>query len=945
MNHRNVSLVLIAAFVVTLCTVRPAAAQGLGAIGGTLTDPSGAVLPGVTITLASAGGTIGGNQETTSDVRGTYQFTRLVPGRYSVKTELAGFRPAVQDDIIVNADATSRIDLTLQVGQLEEGIIVKGESPLLDTTSALNQTVLSREILDTLPNRNDIWSLGRTVPGVIFNNFDVGGSKQTEQSRASVHGSNANENGYLVDGMDVSYTGPSLGITMLYFNPYMFEQLNYQTSNRTADQSSAGMSYNLVTKSGGNKVHGTYMFTGTKPNWISDNISAALHKDLIEQIPPKVLAANPDIKPGQDILRMWDNAGTISGPVVRDRLWYVLSGKWGVFDRYNLGNYNLDGTQAIDDNWLRDWTAKVSWQISRKDQLSYLYYMNNKGQPHRGAGLATDFTDSRARYRNDKYPNLTQVKWTSMLSSRAVLTVAGSVMTGIDRYLPVEGVENGDIPRMDNVLRTFDTAQIVYYLNPMYRGVLYTNLGYELSNHSLSAGYAFNRAYFGTTDVFSTSNYPAGLRAIFSNGVPNSVNTTNSPVEYKQYMQEHALFVQDRWRPNAKLTLNIGARLEHVYGWEPGACQPETIFIKGQCFPDIQGAPDFTTLSPRLSAIYDLFGNGRTAIKASANQYQNAIGTTYLDRINPIRRATDTRTWADRNGDSIPQLDELGPSTGFNLGTTNRYDSSVARPHTNEYGVELEQQLGGQSMVTIGFFKKDVRDNIGSQNLLVPTSSYIPLDVTEVTSGQRVTVYNQAPETRGQFDVLWDNFDVLDSSYKGLDISFTKRMSRHWMAFGGISIGKNLGDIYGGASDLNNPNFTYRHGIIDNDTPVALKVSGTYQFPYGINFTGALQRSTGLPQQTSVLVTAATVRLTQVQQSLVVEPRATSRYDHVTQTDISLRKSIKLQRLTIEPVLDIYNLFNSDVATAVITQLGPTYGHVRTIIDARMFKAGITVNF
>ena len=279
MNHRKVDLVLlVATFVLTLCTVPPAAAQGLGSIGGTLTDASGAVLPGVTVSLASAGGTIGGNQETTSDVRGSYQFTRLVPGRYSVKTELAGFRPALQDDIIVNADATARVDLKLEVGQLEEGIIVKGESPLLDTTSALNQTVLSREILDTLPNRNDIWSLGRTVPGVIFNNFDVGGSKQTEQSRASVHGSNANENGYLVDGMDVSYTGPSLGITMLYFNPYMFEQLNYQTSNRTADQSSAGMSYNLVTKTGANTVHGTYMFTGTRPNWMSNNINPSCTK-------------------------------------------------------------------------------------------------------------------------------------------------------------------------------------------------------------------------------------------------------------------------------------------------------------------------------------------------------------------------------------------------------------------------------------------------------------------------------------------------------------------------------------------------------------------------------------------------------------------------------------------------------------------------------------------
>src|SRR5262245_44153004 len=145
MNHRRVNLVLLAAaFVLTLHTV-PAAAQGLRAIGGTLRDAPSPVLPGASVSLTSAGGTIGGNQETLSDVRGTYQFTRLVPGRYSVKTELTGFRPAVQDGIVVDADATTRVDLKLEVGQLEEGIIVKGESPLIDTTSALNQTVLSRE--------------------------------------------------------------------------------------------------------------------------------------------------------------------------------------------------------------------------------------------------------------------------------------------------------------------------------------------------------------------------------------------------------------------------------------------------------------------------------------------------------------------------------------------------------------------------------------------------------------------------------------------------------------------------------------------------------------------------------------------------------------------------------------------------------------------------------
>ncbi|HEX3704348.1 MAG TPA: carboxypeptidase-like regulatory domain-containing protein, partial [Vicinamibacterales bacterium] len=128
----------------------PAAAQGVGAIGGTVVDSSGGVLPGVTVTLSSPG-VIGGERTIITEAQGTYVFTRLVPGTYSVKGELTGFRSAIQQKITVNADQTSRADLTLAVGNLSETVTVSAQSPLLDTTSALNQTVMSREVLETLP--------------------------------------------------------------------------------------------------------------------------------------------------------------------------------------------------------------------------------------------------------------------------------------------------------------------------------------------------------------------------------------------------------------------------------------------------------------------------------------------------------------------------------------------------------------------------------------------------------------------------------------------------------------------------------------------------------------------------------------------------------------------------------------------------------------------------
>jgi len=180
-----------------------AAAQGVGAIAGTVTDSSGAVLPGATVTLSSPQTTVGANQQTISDDRGAYQFLRLQAGTYIVKGELQGFRPLELRDILVNANATARADLRLEVGGLQEGVTVTGEAPLLDTTSALKQTVITRQELEALPNRVDIWSVTRVMPSVIMNKVDVGGSQMFLQSQATTRGTTT-ESGYFIDGLDVS---------------------------------------------------------------------------------------------------------------------------------------------------------------------------------------------------------------------------------------------------------------------------------------------------------------------------------------------------------------------------------------------------------------------------------------------------------------------------------------------------------------------------------------------------------------------------------------------------------------------------------------------------------------------------------------------------------------------------------------------------------------------
>jgi len=351
-------------------------------------------------------------------------------------------------------------------------------------------------------------------------------------------------------------------------------------------------------------------------------------------------------------------------------------------------------------------------------------------------------------------------------------------------------------------------------------------------------------------------------------------------------------------------------------------------------------------VAPRFGLAYDIFGDGKTALKVSANRYSLTQGVSHAARVNPIRTTTDTRRWTDLNGDRIPQLDELGPSTGFNLGTTNRYNPDVKRPYANEFTVELERQLPSDIVVSASFVHRETRREIGSKNLAVPRDSYTPIQVTERTSGQQVTVYNLAPELRGKFDVLFDNFSELDSDYNGVDLTVNKRLSNRWMILGGVSLGKNVGDVYG-IADLNNPNFMFRRGVIEFDVPVSFKASGVYQLPYyGISLSASMQHFTGFPELDTVTVGSNTVRLTQVSQSVAVAARGTNRLPNVTVADLAVRKLFRLRGgLTAEGAMEVFNLTNANPVQGRITTLGPAYHRATSIMRGRMLRFGTNIKF
>ncbi len=954
-------------FVVTallLVIEAPAHAQGVGAIGGTVMDSSGAVLPGVTLTLSSAqGGTLGGSQETTSDERGNYQFIRLVPGTYSVRGQMQGFRTVEQRSIVVNADATARADLTMPIGQLEEGIVVSGEAPLLDTTSALKQTVLSQETLQALPNRIDVWSITRVIPSVVASKVDVGGSESFQQSGITVHGT-SNENGYYIDGMNVSSTQSSGSIATFYLDPYAFEEANFRAGNSPAEAATGGLVFNMISRTGTNQFHGGTVFNGTNHQLGFDNVDTALAAQLLRNVPASVKAARPDLKPTADIRYLIDYGAWLAGPIKRDKLWWSTSFHHSQILQYLVGSYNPDGTSVPDDNMLWNFSNKLSWQINQNNQLSHFYILQFKKNGHRVSNAA--FSETGATTANTKYPQLHQVKWTSTRSARMVYDVSGSV-NRVDDYQPWpkegdttgctasenrSGCTNGLIAGFDQVTNTALRVLPTYRDLPNTRVFMQGSVSYFTTQHDIKAGYQFDYAW-NEVLYFSSS----GMRAVYRSGVPDSANVYNTPARSIPENIQQGLFVQDRWRPNRKLTINAGVRLDTNYGWQRALCQDATPFIEARCYDKMEGVPDWKVVNPRFSAVYDLAGDGRTALKFAANRYIIPVGSSVLDRINPIFLATDTRQWraqsacasvnnigCDLNGDLLPQINELGPSTGFSSGAFNRYAEGYKWPWAREFSAEIQRQLPLNMVVSAGYTRREKLGNFGSRNVAVPESSYQRLTVTEVNSGRSVTVYNQDPALRGRQDFVFTNAPELNSTYNGGDISIDKRMSNGWMMTGGISMGKTVGWV--GNTDLNNPNSKeFARGIVGNDTPFSFRLSGLYELPFAIQMSGTFQHQKGFPELTQVSVGNNTIALTQGTTSIIVEPRGTSRLPNLSQLDMSFRKVFRAGGRIYQPRVDIYNLMTTATVINRVTTLGASYGAVGSIQRGALVKFGMHVDF
>jgi hypothetical protein len=644
---------------------------------------------------------------------------------------------------------------------------------------------------------------------------------------------------------------------MIYYDQGMFEEVNYITSAAPAEMLAGGVNINMVTKDGGNVWKGTARY-----NFANDSLQAENWADAQAIVP--TFRGNPTKKTYDFNL----NGG---GAIIQNRMW--VSGtirKWVVNKLVNATN--PDGSQALDDNDLKNYSGKVVTQVSPNHKVSLGYFWNNKIRGHR-------------RDSDDKIPDIasvvqgnpvqtTQAKYTGIWG-RMVYESNFSVMDGQTDYTYQPDADPA-LPRIIDTVTTEvfnNSTREEHQPNSRHQFdnvVSYSKSGWG-GEHLLKGGVQWGRLYYA-------SDYSVRLDhwLVYNDGVPNAVRIFNSPAYSKNRATVTGFFLQDSWSMN-RLTLNIGGRWDKYVGTLPEQSAPGGTFSGPRSVAE-QEVMNQSIAVGRLGASYDLSGSGRTAIKASYSRYGLQVGIDRVTNVNSLTVGNANCPWSDPNGNRSYDVGEVSfaQCPGFSGGLNTFNASGINWPYSDEVTAGIETQLPGQVRMGVMYYHRSNRDQFGQRNLGQPTSAYTPLTMT-VPNGPggtvqnpvptTITVYNIDPAVNAAVNNVRDNQDYLDTTYDGVEITATKRFTNRWQMQAGYTVGKNIGGInsnlvgdrgQSSTQDLNDPNLTlYNEGTIGNDSRQAFRLSGSYHLPWELSLAGSLIANNGYPYTSSFSVTRA----------------------------------------------------------------------------------------
>src|SRR5881396_95078 len=355
----------------------PANAQiSTGEIFGRVTDGTGAVMPGVGITVSSPA--LLQPQSVFSATSGGYRFPNLPVGTYTVTFEIAGFKKTVRTGVVIQTGFNAEINARLEISSVEETVTVSGVSPVVDTKSATLGSNFSKEVLDAIPSARDPWVILEQTPGMVMDRENVGGNQSGQQSSFGAHGSSSNQQ-WNLDGGTVTDMASSSAPG--YYDFDSFEEIQITTAGGDASQEAGGVAINFVTKSGSNQLKGSARYYDANKSFEADNT------------PEEVIRQGSGA--GNPIKDVAEYGFEVGGPIRKDKAWF-----WGAANRNTirvgiigfLKPGSPAGSRSIDDletdlSVLNNQNVKLNYQAAIGHRSTFLYSRGDKIRNARGASL------------------------------------------------------------------------------------------------------------------------------------------------------------------------------------------------------------------------------------------------------------------------------------------------------------------------------------------------------------------------------------------------------------------------------------------------------------------------------------------------------------------------------------------------------------------------------
>ncbi len=841
--NEGVSLTVKAAALLLLLAVCPAAAFAQPAIGGVVRDVTGVPREGV-IVQASSPALIERLRTTTTDGSGRYRIENLPPGTYAVLFTLTGFAPYQRNDVIVTGAITTAVDAELGVEAVKETTSVVGAAPLVDAYSANHEIALAAPLVKTLPIARSYNSLLFIVPGVTTNTIDT--ITGTALTSFPIHGGRTNEGRLAVDGWTIG--SPPSGNSPTNYSVDVANAVEVSMSAAgLGERETAGVLMNVVTHSGGNSRSGSLYAAGTARALQSDNVTAMLQAQGAAPLTP--------------LSRVYDVSGTFGGPIMKDRAWYAVTAHSGgstrevpnVYENLNAGDpakwlYAPDTARhEYSDRTFENVSGRVTWQMTPRNRVTGYWDPQVVCRSCTGAtpGAAEPATIApEAVGVLGRTLNVTQAAWTSAISPRVTLEAGyGGTFFGVGNFERdpnptrdlIRVVEqcasgcaaNGGIPGLVYRSQDFSVAHTGSYL---WKAAA----SYVSGTTSLKIGYQHTLM----TDDRTWYTNDQDLTYRVNNGVPNQLTESISPWVNNARAGWDAVYAQVQ-RTTERVTMQGALRFDRAVSWFPQQQEGPSRFLPSAIvIPATKGVDSYKDVSPRMGAAVDLFGNGRTVLKANLGKYLEGAGVSgNYANTNPSLRmpqttsvfgtAGVTRAWVDGNGNFVPDCDLLNPAaqdfragggdmcgvvSNTNFGRnvlTNNFDKGLlsgwgVRPSDWTLGVSVERRIGQRAALTVGYSRRTFHGFSVADNQAVSASDLTPFALVAPSDprlpgggGYAISgLYDVVPAKAGQVDNLITDasrFGKWSQYFNGLDVMFDVRTGALTLS-GGASTGQTVAD-------------------------------------------------------------------------------------------------------------------------------------------------------